>query len=64
MSSVDFANTLLEQCGIVVPPGTGYGSCGEGFFRVALTVDEARLREALERMKTAGIRFDMLKQAV
>lgn len=59
MSSVEFANLMLETCGIVVPPGTGYGSCGEGFFRVALTVGEARLREALQRMRDAGIRFDM-----
>ena len=64
MKSVDFVNMLLEKCGIVVPPGVGYGPMGEGFFRVALTVPEARLAEALERMDTNGIRFDLLSQAV
>ncbi|MEB3244433.1 MAG: LL-diaminopimelate aminotransferase [Vampirovibrionales bacterium] len=59
-SSVDFVNMLLEKCGIVCPPGIGYGSKGEGFFRVALTVPEARLKEALTRMAEAGIRFDVL----
>lgn len=59
MDSVTFVGLLLEKCGIVVPPGTGYGSEGEGFFRVALTVPEPRLQEALERMKAAGICYDM-----
>ncbi len=60
MRSVDFANMLLEKCGIVVPPGNGYGSEGEGFFRVALTVPEPRLKEALERMEKNGVTFTQL----
>ena len=59
MSSVDFVSLMLDKAGIVVPPGNGYGSVGEGYFRVALTVPEARLTEALARMKEAGIRYDM-----
>lgn len=58
-TSVEFVSYLLEKAGIVVPPGTGYGAVGEGYFRVALTVPDARLTEALQRMKDAGIRFDM-----
>jgi LL-diaminopimelate aminotransferase len=58
-TSVEFVSYLLENAGIVVPPGTGYGAVGEGYFRVALTVPDARLSEALQRMKDAGIRFDM-----
>jgi LL-diaminopimelate aminotransferase len=63
MTSVQFADLMLEA-GVVVPPGTGYGSAGEGFFRVALTVPEARLLEALDRMAKAGIRYDMTATAV
>lgn len=59
MNSETFATLLLEECGIVVPPGNGYGPEGEGFFRVALTQNEARLTEALQRMTDKGIRFDM-----
>ncbi len=59
MTSEDFATLLLEKCGIVVPPGNGYGPEGEGFFRVALTQPEARLTEALQRIKDNGITFDM-----
>ena len=62
MKSVDFCTLLLERCGITVPPGTGYGPAGEGFFRIALTAPEARLKEALARMEKAGIRYRM-KQA-
>jgi LL-diaminopimelate aminotransferase len=58
MTSLEFVNLMREKAHIVVPPGTGYGSQGEGFFRVALTVGEAKLQQALDQMKAAGIRFD------
>lgn len=64
MTSETFAAKLLEDCGIVVPPGNGYGPEGEGFFRVALTQPETRLTEALQRMTDKGIRFDMATQSV
>lgn len=57
-SSIEFAGYLLEKTGIVVPPGIGYGENGEGYFRIALTVDDSILKEALERMESAGIRGD------
>jgi LL-diaminopimelate aminotransferase len=59
MTSVEFVGILLEKAGIVAPPGNGYGSVGEGYFRIALTVPEDRLVLALQRMKEAGIRYDM-----
>ena len=55
MNSMEFSNLLLEKTGIIVTPGIGYGEYGEGYVRIALTVDEKRLEEALERMKKAGI---------
>jgi LL-diaminopimelate aminotransferase len=57
-SSMEFVSTLLDKCGIIVPPGNGYGDHGEGFFRIALTVADHRMREAIERMAAAGIRYD------
>ena len=53
-SSKEFARRLLEEAGIVVTPGIGFGSHGEGYFRVALTVDESRLEEALSRIRKIG----------
>jgi len=54
-TSAEFTTVLLEQAGIVATPGNGFGEDGEGFIRMALTVDEKRLNEAIERLR--GIRF-------
>jgi LL-diaminopimelate aminotransferase len=64
MTSAEFAQIMLEKAAIVVPPGNGYGPNGEGFFRIALTVGEERLKEAVDRMKKAGISYNMTKEAV
>ncbi|MBD2102889.1 pyridoxal phosphate-dependent aminotransferase [Leptolyngbya sp. FACHB-261] len=57
-TSTEFVTLLLDKCGIVVPPGNGYGACGEGYFRVALTVEDNRIREAIERMESVGIHYE------
>ncbi|NPB09856.1 MAG: LL-diaminopimelate aminotransferase [Thermodesulfobacteria bacterium] len=49
-TSADFCAKLLQEAGIVVTPGNGFGDPGEGFFRIALTVDKDRLKEALARI--------------
>ena len=56
-TSQEFATLLLEKCSIVVLPGKGYGASGEGFIRIALTVEEKRIYQALQRMKNAGINY-------
>lgn len=58
MSAADFSTLMLEAAGIVVPPGTAYGACGEGFFRMSLCTDKARLAEAFGRMEKHSITFD------
>ncbi len=55
MDSMEFSDLLLEKTGIIVTPGIGYGKYGEGYARIALTVDEKRLEEAMKRMEKAGI---------
>jgi len=50
-SSMAFTKELIEKQGLVVTPGSGFGPEGEGFFRIALTVPEEKLKEALERLK-------------
>jgi LL-diaminopimelate aminotransferase len=50
-TSAQFATLLLEQAGIVGTPGNGFGEAGEGYIRMAITVDEIRLKEAIERLK-------------
>lgn len=51
-SGADFTRRALEEAGVVVMPGTALGAGGEGFFRVALTVPEARLVEAAGRLSS------------
>jgi len=50
-SSTSFAERLLEEAGVVVTPGNGFGEPGEGYFRIALTKDKERLLEAIARLK-------------
>jgi LL-diaminopimelate aminotransferase len=50
-SAADFADELLDQAAVVVAPGTGYGAHGEGYIRISLTVDDARLEEAMARIR-------------
>jgi LL-diaminopimelate aminotransferase len=52
--SEPYARRLLLEQGVAVLPGSALGQGGEGFFRIALTVSEARLREAAERMGRLG----------
>jgi len=51
MDAAGFGERALEEAGVAVLPGSALGTGGEGFFRVALTVSEGRLREAAERLK-------------
>ncbi|MEE8551825.1 MAG: LL-diaminopimelate aminotransferase [Desulfobacterales bacterium] len=53
-NSAEFTSHLLSKGGIVVTPGNGFGEAGEGYVRMALTVDKERLKEAVERIKSIG----------
>ena len=44
------ATRILEEAAVVVIPGIGFGTAGEGYVRFALTVDEDRTKEAAERI--------------
>ncbi len=50
-TSTEVATRLLEDAGLVVTPGNGFGEPGEGYFRIALTQKRERLAEAVERIK-------------
>ena len=49
-NSAEFATRLLDETGVVVTPGIGYGKCGEGYIRVSLTVPDDRIEEGLARL--------------
>jgi LL-diaminopimelate aminotransferase len=49
-TSMEFADDLLEQVGVVVTPGVGYGQSGEGYVRLSLTIADASLVKGLSRL--------------
>ncbi|MBN2453459.1 MAG: LL-diaminopimelate aminotransferase [Candidatus Omnitrophica bacterium] len=50
-TSATFAGELLEKCDIIATPGNGFGQSGEGYIRIALTVDKKRINAAVERIR-------------
>tara|TARA_B110000483_G_scaffold204394_1_gene247365 strand:+ start:817 stop:2043 length:1227 start_codon:yes stop_codon:yes gene_type:complete len=51
--SWEFFDWLLETCQIVGTPGAGFGSAGEGYFRISSFAIRENVLEAVERMKKA-----------
>ena len=54
-TSADLTERLLEDAGLVVTPGNGFGEPGEGYFRIALTQKRERLAEAVQRLKALSL---------
>jgi LL-diaminopimelate aminotransferase len=48
--SMSLCARLLEEAYVVTVPGGGFGPAGEGFLRMALTVDVSRIKEAVARI--------------
>lgn len=65
MSSAEFAAELLEKAHVLVIPGNGYGSEGEGYVRMSLTLsgDKSgeRFEEAVQRIEKSGILLQTLQ---
>lgn len=57
-----FAGKLVNRAGIMVTPGSGFGSWGEGFIRFALTVPEARIHQAVGRLEEMELYRNRLLQ--
>ncbi len=50
-SSRAFATALLEEAGVVVTPGLGYGQWSEGYFRISLTYPDEVIEKAISRLR-------------
>jgi LL-diaminopimelate aminotransferase len=48
--SADFAARLIEDIGVVVTPGSGYGEYGEGYVRLSITTADDRVEEGARRL--------------
>jgi LL-diaminopimelate aminotransferase len=51
-SSVEFATDLLDEVGVAVTPGVGYGKHGEGYVRLSLTVPDATIVKGLSKLSS------------
>lgn len=49
-SSADFSKKLLLEAGVAVVPGIAFGDCGEGYVRIGLVQDKAKLKEVGKRI--------------
>ena len=54
-SSADFCMKLMERTGVIVTPGSAFGSNGEGYVRMALVVDEETIGEIIQVLDESGI---------
>ncbi len=50
MGSIDFSMKLLEEGGVAVSPGRGFGEDGEGYLRLAIVENSQRLRQAVREI--------------
>ncbi len=50
-TSASYAAKLIDEVGVVVTPGNGYGQAGEGYIRLSLTIPDDRLEEGLARLE-------------
>lgn len=51
MTSWEFFDVLLNECQVAGTPGSGFGECGEGYFRLTAFNTEENTKEAMRRIK-------------
>ncbi|MGH7884059.1 MAG: aminotransferase class I/II-fold pyridoxal phosphate-dependent enzyme, partial [Thermodesulfobacteriota bacterium] len=51
ITSAEFCSRLLEDAGIIVTPGNGFGEYGEGYARASVTFETERILKAADRIK-------------
>lgn len=56
-SSSELTEHLLKEAHIVTTPGVGFGACGEGFIRIALTSPRERIEEAVQRISRLKLTY-------
>lgn len=51
LKSEEYASYLVEKTGVIITPGNAFGSYGEGYARISLTVNEDLLKTAMKRIE-------------
>ncbi|MCD1147692.1 pyridoxal phosphate-dependent aminotransferase [Peptoniphilus sp. KCTC 25270] len=55
LSSEEVADRLVKEAQVLTIPGDAFGKCGEGYIRLAVTVDEKAIDEAFDRIEKMDI---------
>lgn len=59
MDSWKFFDLLLDSAGVVVTPGSGFGTSGEGYIRVSAFNDRAKVEQAMEKIAAVSARLEV-----
>ena len=51
---LEFFDLLLEKAGVVVTPGSGFGTCGEGYIRISAFNSRENVEKAMQKMAAAA----------
>lgn len=54
-SSEEFVMELMEKSGVIVVPGSSFGSLGEGYVRMALVLPVDKMKEVVQAIADSGI---------
>ncbi len=57
MDSWAFFDALLEQAGVVVTPGSGFGKCGEGYVRISAFNKREKVEQAMAKIEAAALKL-------
>lgn len=56
LTSAEVTGRILEEAHVLVLPGDAFGCCGEGYLRIACTVGNEVMKEAMDRI--AGMKLE------
>ncbi|HXV13515.1 MAG TPA: aminotransferase class I/II-fold pyridoxal phosphate-dependent enzyme [Candidatus Krumholzibacteria bacterium] len=56
--ATDFAKEFFKATGVIVSPGSAFGSHSKEFMRISMVVDEQKIERLLAKVKASGFRFD------
>lgn len=58
LGSKEFCTQTMRKTGVVFTPGIAFGKSCDGYFRLSIVQDIKKLKEAVKRLKEAGIRYE------
>ncbi len=53
-----FAREFFQKTGVLVTPGSAFGSHSNDFMRISMVIDEQHIGRLLEKVQASGFRFD------